>query len=234
MNSVLRGRPPFVAFDELKAVRIYQRNLPHWRQDGATYFVTFRLADSIPEGVRRQWEEEKARWLQARGICYDGERSRWRDAFEKLPPADQFRFHKHFNRQVQTCLDRGLGQCHLQNTEVIKIVREKLLHQDQSCCDLGDFVIMPNHVHLLVTPMPGQQPELILKSVKGASAVQCNRFLARSGTFWQADSYDHIVRSLKQLHDYRGYIADNPVEARVAVHASGCYRAPWMDEWFSP
>jgi hypothetical protein len=86
MNSVLRSmamtRPPFIPFDERQAVRIYQRNLPHWRQDGVTYFVTFRLGDSIPEAIRLKWEEEKKLWLKARGIGYDGEKGRWREAFE--------------------------------------------------------------------------------------------------------------------------------------------------------
>src|SRR5579871_1175852 len=80
-------RPPFVPLDECRAVRIYQRNLPHWRQEGVTYFVTFREGDSIPEAVRCQWEEEKALWLKARRIAYDGERGQWRQAFEKLPAA---------------------------------------------------------------------------------------------------------------------------------------------------
>jgi len=58
-------RPPFVPLDENKAVRIYHRNLPHWRQEGVTYFVTFRLADSIPDHVRQGWEDEKGNWLKA-------------------------------------------------------------------------------------------------------------------------------------------------------------------------
>jgi hypothetical protein len=76
MNSVLRPAW-FVPFDELRAVRIYQRNLPHWRQDGCTYFVAFRLRDSIPESVQRQREEEKSPSLEQLGIAYDGERGRW-------------------------------------------------------------------------------------------------------------------------------------------------------------
>src|SRR5271166_5971909 len=119
MNSVLRtmamDRPAFVPFDERRATRIYRRNLPHWRQDGVTYFVTFRLGDSIPEDVRRRLEEEKAVWLKVRGVDYDGESGRWHGAFMKLPAIEKFHFQQHFNRQVQGCLDRGLGACHLQN-----------------------------------------------------------------------------------------------------------------------
>jgi putative transposase len=176
-------RPLFVPFDEKNATRIYQRNLPHWRQDGSTYFVTFRLGDSIPEPIRLRWEEEKSLWLKARGIAYDGERGNWRIAFAKLPARVQHQFQKHFNRQVQSCLDRGLGCCYLRNPDCVAIVRTKILRDDGTRYHVGDFVIMPNHVHLLIIPAPGQELEMVLKSIKGASAVECNRHLLRSDTF---------------------------------------------------
>jgi putative transposase len=158
MNSVLRPAW-FVPFDELRAVRIYQRNLPHWRQDGCTYFVTLRLRDSIPESVRRQREEEKSQSLERLGIAYDGERGRWRDAFHRLPPIEQFRFEQHFNRQVQSCLDRGLGECHLRDPACATELRDEVLRDDGRLHHMGDFVIMPNHVHMLITPIAAQAVE---------------------------------------------------------------------------
>jgi type I restriction enzyme R subunit len=236
MNSVPRtlsqNRPPFVPFDERRATRIYQRNLPHWRQEGVTYFVTFRLGDSIPQAVREPWEEEKARWLKALGIVYDRERGRWHTAFARLPATEQFRFQQHFNRQEQSCLDRGLGACHLRRPDCLESVRAKLLGEDGNAYHMGDFVIMPNHVHLLITPTKGQELELILKRIKGASAVACNRLIGRSGTFWQAESFDHIVRSLEQLQEYRKYIAANPASARITLPPIAAYVAAWMNEWF--
>src|SRR5262245_12567748 len=90
-------RPAFVPFDERRSVRIYQRTPPHRRQEGCTYFVTFRLADSIPATVRGGWEQEKGVWLKRHGIDYDGEHGQWRQAFERLPREERFRFEKHFN-----------------------------------------------------------------------------------------------------------------------------------------
>ncbi len=241
MNSILRPEC-FVPFDERRAVRMYQRNLPHWRQDGCTYFVTFRLADSIPESVQRQWEQEKKEWLKRQGIAFDGSRGRWREAFHRLPPEEQFRFEQHFNRQVQSCLDRGLGECHFRESTCVAILRDELVRDDGRRHHLGDFVIIPNHVHLLVTPVSediaernkfrSTKLELILKSIKGASAVACNRLLHRTGSFWQADCFDHIVRSLEQLFVYREYIASNPVLANLELPAQALYRADWMDAWF--
>ncbi len=246
MNSVLRP-PRFVPYSEYRTVRIYERDLPHWRQDGGTYFVTFRLADSIPDGVRRQGVEEKKQWLERRGIAYDRERGHWREALHRLPQQEQFRFEKHFNRRVQSCLDRGLGECHLQELECITALRATLFRNDGCRHHLGDFVIMPNHVHLLITPVAEEEEvernsfrsssgkptelERILKSIKGASAVACNRLRRRTGAFWQADSYDHIVRSLEPLSAYRECIARNPVLAHLELPPQAISRADWIDAW---
>ena len=224
-------RPPFVPFDEQKKVRIYQRNLPHWRQEGVTYFVTFRLADSIPDYVKVGWEEEKRNWLKAHGITYDGEKGRWHAALENLTPEEQFQFQKHFNRAVQSCVDRGLGSCVLADARCILAIQSNLFAGDGLSYHLGDYVIMPNHVHLLLTPAPSQDLEMTLKGIKGASAVACNRLLGRTGTFWQADSYDHIVRSLEELVLYREYVAGNPAMAGITVAPGASYKAEWMDDW---
>ena len=157
-----------------------------------------------------------------------------RKVLGKLPHEEQFRFGKYFNRQVQTCLDRGLGECHLRNPLAIACIRSKFMSGDGGPYHAGDFATMPNHVHLLMTPTHGQQLETIPKSIKGASAVECNRHLGRSGAFWQADSYDHIVRSLEQLAYYRRYIADNPAKASTRLPDAAVYHADWMDEWLDP
>ena len=91
---------------------------------------------------------------------------------------------------------------------------------------------MPNHVHLIIVPVPGHELEVILRGMKGASSRNCNLQLQRSGQFWQPESYDHIVRSLEQLLSYREYIATNPQKAHVTVEGDALYRAKWMDEWF--
>ena len=54
--------PGFRGWDPDKRVRIYTRHLPHWRQDGATYFVTFRLADSLPEAKLTEIKNLRAWW----------------------------------------------------------------------------------------------------------------------------------------------------------------------------
>jgi type I restriction enzyme R subunit len=241
------SRPPFIPFHEHRAVRIYQRSLPHWRQDGATYFVTFRLGDAIPTGVTRQWDDERRRWLAARtkrstGLspCHEDKRSTdlspcYTDvptALRRLSPADLAQYHKHFNREMQDYLDRGVGECHLRDPDCVSSVRSQLLSGDGDACHIGDFVVMPNHVHVLILPSPGHELEDVLRGIKGASSRHCNLQLRRTGQFWQPESYDHIVRSLEQLLAYRDYIAANPQRAGVVVDPQALYRAEWMDKWF--
>jgi REP element-mobilizing transposase RayT len=227
------SRPIFVPFDEHKALRIYKRNLPHWRQEGAAYFVTFRLGDSIPQSVLDQWEHEKRLWLTARGIRCGGNCDDEHRQLQRLPEAEQYRFHKHFNRLFHAALDEGHGACYLKDPRCLAVVRRKLLDSDGEACHLGDFVLMPNHVHLLVVPCPGRDLEWLLKGIKGSAARECNQLLGPSGRFWQADSYDHIVRTLEQLLLFRQYITDNPMNAGISVAADAVYRASWMDAWFS-
>ena len=225
------NRPPFVPFNEHCAVRIYRRNLPHWRQDGATYFVTFRLGDSVPRKVLDQWEYEKQHWLHARGMQVAA--GDWQCQLQTLPERDQEHFHKHFNRLFHAALDQGHGACYLKDERCLATVREKLLENDGDSYHLGDFVIMPNHVHLLLVPSPGKELERILKAIKGAASRQCNQHLGRTGQFWQPDSYDHIVRKLEQLFHFRQYIKDNPGKAGIDLPPEALYRAEWMDAWFS-
>jgi putative transposase len=224
-------RPVFIPFDERKAVRVYQRNLPHWRQDGATYFVTFRLGDSIPQAVFDQWEYEKQVWLAARGIRVSKGDEDWARQIECLPRVEQHRFHKHFNRLFHAALDQCRGACQLKRTDCLAAVRERSLEDDSGAYHLGDFVIMPNHIHLLVLPSPSSELEQLLKAIKGSTARRCNQLLGKAGRFWMPDSYDHIVRSLEELVRFRQYIADNPKKARLSLPAAALYHADWMDGW---
>jgi type I restriction enzyme R subunit/putative DNA methylase len=84
--------------------------------------------------------------------------------------------------------------------------------------DLGAYVIMANHVHVLL--LPKVSPSRLLCSVKGATARQANRILGRTGeAFWQAESYDHWVRDESEWRKIANYIEDNPVKAGLVVRA---------------
>ena len=123
-------------------------NLPHWFQPQATYFITFRTEDSISGSVVRRWYAERSKWLGNHGIS-DTEPD-WKLKLRELPSRLRKQFHQTFSRQYMEYLDRGYGKCFLKRPELSKIVADSLFYFNGDRYHLGDFVIMPNHVHLLV------------------------------------------------------------------------------------
>ncbi|MEX0866235.1 MAG: transposase [Pirellulales bacterium] len=209
-------RLPFKPFNESGEVRIYYNGLlPHWRQTGCTYFVTFRLADSLPRGVVEEWRVERDSWLAARGI--DLRVTSLKQAVRRLSTRDRRLFERHFVGKLFEYLDRGLGECVLRNSEIGGIVAESLLHFHGERLNTGDFVVMPNHVHLLATPYDNVELEDLLHSIKSYTANLINERLHRSGPLWMDDSYDHIVRDQKELLRIQSYIRANPEKARLAT-----------------
>ena len=210
----------FKPFDEQATVRIYYTSMPHWRQAGCTYFVTYRLADSIPEGVLREWEFEKLKWIQPRVVGSVVNRTtatKWQEHFPKLSESDKRDFLKYFNRKLNTYLDNSHGSCVLRRPAFAKIIEVSWTFFDGQRYELGDLVVMPNHVHVLLTPYANFELEDILRNRKRQSASDCNKLLKESGTFWQKHSFDHIVRDVKELKAFQGYIANNPVKAKLRV-----------------
>ncbi|MBM3887562.1 MAG: valine--tRNA ligase [Verrucomicrobia bacterium] len=190
-----RGLDPFAEVD------VSRRRLPHWRQAGATYFVTFRLADSIPEGRLAELEAERQRWLANHS--------------EPLSEADHREYYQLFNDRVEQWLDEGHGSCVLSDVRAAKIVAGALRHFDGQRYMLGAWVVMPNHVHVLVTPREGQELGDILHSWKSFSAHEINKLTGRAGQLWQHESHDHIVRDAQALARIQAYIEQNPQMARV-------------------
>jgi type I restriction enzyme R subunit len=115
--------------------------------------------------------------------------------------------------------DRHLDQCHgacvLSNQELSAIVAASLLHFDGSRYHLGDFVVMPNHVHLLVQLLGDTRLTNQCKSWKRFTATEINRYLQKRGHFWQDESFDHLVRNEDEFAYIREYIANNPSRARL-------------------
>lgn len=83
-------------FNPYADIRFTANRLPHWQQKGAVYFVTFRLADSVPDHLRTRWESERAAWLRVRPQPwsaevereyherFSGTIERWLDAWARL------------------------------------------------------------------------------------------------------------------------------------------------------
>lgn len=188
--------PHFKPLNQEAEIHKHHRRLPHWEQDGCTYFVTFRLADSVPQEKLKLWQEQKEIWLR----------------HHPQPWSEQVasEYEERFVEGLQKWLDAGYGSCVLQDDAIRAVVADALRHFDGERYALDVFVIMPNHVHLLVQPMPGFSLPGMLHSWKSYTSKIINKQLGRSGTFWLDENFDHAVRNLSQLEHFRRYIAENP------------------------
>lgn len=178
------------------------RRLPHWSQTGTTYFVTFRLADSLPFPKLLQLKAERELWLRLHP--------------QPWITKTATEYYNRFVVLIEKWLDAGVGECHLRNSEVRQKVQNCLLHFQGERYDITDFVIMPNHLHMILTPLPGNSLSDILHGLKGVSAREANKMINRTGAFWQDESFDHIIRNENKLAKFKRYIAANPLKARLS------------------
>ncbi|HPG47215.1 MAG TPA: hypothetical protein PKW76_16180 [bacterium] len=194
----------------------YRRHLPHYQPPEATYFVTFRLAGSLPNQVvaalktkRQQAEKDLV----------------------KLPKQEQaeqiqlirYRYFGKFDRLLDCC---GTGPQWLAHPEIRRIVHEAIRYRDDRVYHLLAFTIMPNHMHLVFELLSDDiqkrrdsspyRVTSILENLKWYTALHCNRILGRKGQFWQYESYDHMVRNFEELGRIVQYILENPVKAGLA------------------
>jgi len=218
----------FRPFDPKGELQIHEMHLPHWRQEGVTYFVTSRLADSLPQDKLREWQAQRDAWLRANGLESAA-------GLHTLPEERRHEFHQRFTAQWHDWLDAGYGACWLRRPELRRAVVEALERFNGIRYNLDAWVVMPNHFHALVTPQTGWTLGQTLQGWKGASAREINLRLQRSGSLWQSEPYDHIVRSEAQLDHYRKYIAQNPAKAKLqtgeyALGAGHEYGDNWTAE----
>ncbi|MCF6313920.1 MAG: transposase [Verrucomicrobiales bacterium] len=200
---------PFEAFNPESETQRSRRNLPHWVQSDRTYFVTFRLADSLPRSNRDLLKQERLTWLRSHGLTSPEE-------IGSLPKSDQHIYHNLFSEKLEALLDNGYGNCVLKNNDLSSLVKTSLHFFDSQRYHLDEYVIMPNHVHLLVCPIEKFSLSSILHSWKRHSAREINRILGNTGTsLWMDENFDHIVRSIDHLQHYRHYIRQNPIEANL-------------------
>ncbi len=200
----------FELFDPKQDYVVRQGTLPHWYQPGVTYFVTFRTADSVPQPLLRSWHRRRDEWLRRHGI--DPLRSDWKSLLAAEPELDR-EYHAQFTRAFMAYLDRGYGECPLRDPQCATVVGSAFRHFDGERYELGEFVVMPNHVHVLVCLLGDTEIEAQCHSWKKFAAGEINRLMGRRGRFWQEESFDHLVRSVEQYEYLQRYIAENPIKA---------------------
>ncbi len=167
--------------------------LPHFDGGQIIQFLTYRLADSLPQKVLQN-------------LLFQVEREQITER-EKLISIEKY-------------LDQGIGECYLRETEIAEMVEENLLRFVGIKYKLHAWVIMPNHVHLLVTPLEGYSLSEIVHSCKSYTSLQANKLLNRSGRFWFPEAFDRYIRDYEHFEKAFNYIERNPVKAKLCENQS--------------
>jgi putative transposase len=182
----------------------YRRNLPHIQPIGAAFFITFRLAGSVPKSVIDALSENyDFQFQKAKTIIDVHERN-----------LKIFNLRKKYLVELDAILDKiQHGPHFLKDRNIMDIIGNELKRNDGTLYNLIAYCIMSNHVHLVINT--GNQLidikddlellqkyvplDKIMKQIKGASALFCNQYLHRSGQFWERESFDIYIRNEKML-----------------------------------
>jgi REP element-mobilizing transposase RayT len=184
-------------YDEHGETIITWRNLPHWKQSGKLYFITWRQADSLPQKHLVQLRADRAAWDRQHGK---------RPVHALHGPARE-EYYRLLHHRVQAWLDAGHGSCLLRRPEARRIMIDALHCFNGQRYRLGSFALAGNHVHLLVAPLPGVDLSKVLHSWKSFTANAINKAVGHSGTLWRDESYDRLVRDPAHLQRVEEYIA---------------------------
>ena len=212
--------PPrgFLGLREDGPLRFYRRRLPHWRQRGATYFCTFRLADSLPQSRLEDLKRLREVWTKKH---LNSKSSEWLQDLDKL-----------IYQRVEYWLDQGMGSCILGDEQASLSIHRSMQHFQSTRYELGASVVMPNHVHCIVRPFESCAVDLegIVGGWKSYSAREIHRAFECVGPIWLDEAYDRIIRDEEHLWRCIQYIGSNP--KRVGLTGVGCRL--WINpEWES-
>jgi REP element-mobilizing transposase RayT len=195
----------------------YRRKLPHWQPEGVMYFITFRLANSLPLHIiqeLKEWRECERKDLRAKfsGALLG----------EELYKLDKKYFGR-FDEYLDHCVEESPRW--LAEEKVAQVVANELHALDGERYRLIAYCLMSNHCHVVAdTAEHSFKPDHIgptasypltdtLKLLKGRMARYCNQALGRSGKFWHHESYDHVIRNEGEYERIVWYVLNNPVKA---------------------
>ncbi len=190
-NDPRSGRKPALDAESVGVVPKtvnHGTRLPHVQADGVAQHVCFRLADSLPAKVRRE--------LAGRSSVGND-------------PGLQANRRGRFD----AALDAGYGRCWLREPDIAATVRDALRHFDGQRYLLHEWVIMPNHVHALFTPLRTIPLSSIVHSWKSYTAKRANRLAGLTGSFWHVGCFDRMIRNERHFRVTADYIRANPVNA---------------------
>ncbi len=173
--------------------KFHRRNLPHLYYNDGTYFITYRLVETIPLPVLEQLQVE----------------------LSKLTSEELSIKQKRIFKKYDDYLDKALQDPdYLNKNEIADIIKNTLHYPDGKEYFLICYCIMPNHVHLVFSLLKlNKGISKIMQSIKRVSSLKCNKLLNQKGKFWQEESFDRLVRDDTELYNIINYVTNNSVKA---------------------
>ncbi len=174
--------------------------LPHIDLPDRHHAITYRLADSLPESVLRQV------------------------SMTRNDHGD------HVRRRIDAWLDAGWGSSLLRQPDNARIVIDAWRHFADVRYRLDAWVVMPNHVHLVIRVASGWPLDGIIKSWKAYTARAINRRMNRQGQVWHHDYWDRLIRDEDHWFAAVRYVHENPVRAGLVRSKE---EWGWSSAWIS-
>jgi putative transposase len=203
-------------FNDLTEIQKTQNHLPHWQQEGSTYFVTWRLKDSIPRDMLERLISERTEWEHLHP-------KPWTDE-------EETEFHNTFSKEADRLMDMGFGECVLRNSDCRDALAKSLSLFDSERFLMHSWVAMPNHVHVLFSLVEGGSLEKVIGGWKGYSARDINIAMGNEGSLWQKDYFDRIIRDWEHMFRVAKYIRRNPEKAKLRDEEFTLYEAEWVKQ----
>ncbi len=172
----------------------HRRNLPHLYDTEGRYFITYRLKNSIPQKMIKEIHETYSK-----------------NEKDKLA---YLKFSRMIDKYENALSSGEYGIDYLKNVKVALACKNTLHYPDGKDYELICYSIMPNHIHLIFELLKGNKGiSKIMQSIKRLSALESNKILNRSGSFWHAESYDRQIRDDVELYYFIKYVLLNPVKS---------------------
>jgi len=194
-----------------KIVEKHRRSLPHLQLEGQIISLTWRLAFTLPQKLL-DLQEDLKQTLASISNRKDGDEARhYTEYARKLEEYDEY-LGKFELPGISLCADA-----------IADVLTTAFRFYDGSLYELHSYCVMPNHIHLLIRPLPDSlggfhQISTSVQRLKTFTAKQMNKYIGRQGKVWQEDYFDRFIRNPADYHVVVKYILENPLKAGLTKH----------------
>ena len=202
----------------------YRRYLPHYQPVDGLFFITYRLAFSLPKRIITELKQKAQELDKKCKHVPEAQKKRMQYQYSKIVFAMEDDFWAKYEQSPQW----------LNVPAIAELIMKSLFFNHTGKYHLICALVMSNHVHIVIKPLRDRHEQpyslaIIMKDHKSYTAHAANTILARKGAFWFHENYDRYIRDEDELYRIVHYILNNPVKAGLVTH----YEA-WEHYWLNP